>query len=481
MKSKLFPVFLAALVLLLASLACQALEGGSASGPTPIVEVVIEPESPAAAPETPRETPVVEAAMPEPIASKGPGLACLGLRSAGITCLDENGWKTYTRANSDLPSDFVQAGGVCPDGRIVIAHTSGVSLFDGANWQHIAKSDGYSSANSISCTDDGTLWVAHFRGVSRYLGGNWETFSAELLASGEYANELVYNAIPSPDGRVWVVTSRSVAAFENDEWTVYQPGNGFDDNLFFNALVLDSLERPWAGYSTGVAYFEGGVWKQIRKPDFNSPKMMVLDANGRVWLGDTSSGLTLFDGSVWTNYTAGSNHLPTDRVNALAADSQGRIWAGTSYGLVVLDGSTWQTYRMENSDIGDNFIEFIAVANDGPVIPGLVEKETGTLTGKLEDASNKPLAGMRVEICVEPLGSQFSGDTPCSEQPFFLFTETDANGVFTIENIPTGYYVLVAQTGDGWAQLTTQFGIGSERSLIPPGEAYDIGTLTLEE
>jgi hypothetical protein len=479
MKPKLLPILLAALVLLLASLACQALEGGGVSAPAP--DVVVEPESPAPDPEPQGEPPTVEAAMPEPVASKGPGLACFGLRSAGITCLDENGWKTYTRANSDLASDFVQAAGACPDGRIAIAHSNGVSLFDGAVWQQIAKSDGYSSVDAISCAEDGTLWVAHFRGVSRYAGGNWQTFSAELLATGEYANELVYNVIPSPDGRVWAVTSRSVAAFENDEWTVYQPGDGFEDNLFFNALTLDSLERPWVGYSNGVAYFEGGAWRQIGKPDFSSPQAMTLDANGRVWLGSTTSGLTFFDGSVWTNYTVNSNHLPTDRVNALAADSMGRIWAGTSYGLVVVDGSTWQTYRMENSDIGDNFIEFIAIINDGPSLPALVEKETGTLTGKLEDAASKPLAGMRVEICVEPLGSQFSGDTPCSEQPFFLSTETDANGIFRFENVPTGYYVFVAETGDGWAQLTTEFGIGSERSLIQPGEDYDIGTLTLEE
>lgn len=87
-----------------------------------------------------------------------------------------------------------------------------------------------------------------------------------------------------------------------------------------------------------------------------------------------------------------------------------------------------------------------------------------------------------MQICVETLATTFSGDTPCSDQPFFLSAKTDANGVFLIENVPAGYYVIVADTGGGnWAQLTDQYGISSERTLIQAGEAHDIQTLTVNE
>lgn len=481
MKSKFFPVFLAVIMLALASLACQALGGaeetaappqdaGSAADPASPAEEIPAPAADADAP-----------ALPGTVASQGAGMVCLGLRDAGLTCLDESGWKTYTQDNSDLASNYVTAGAVCPNGQIVLAHYDGLSLFDGSSWQNIAKTDSYSSADSVGCAADGSLWVAHFKGVSRYANGAWTTYGSELLASGESANELVYDAVPAADGRVWVVTSRSVAVFENDTWTVYQEGQGFDEAVFFNALTVDSLNRPWAGMSSGVAVFDEGAWRIIEKPGYNSPNSLAFDASGKLWFGTSISGVAMFNGNAWGDYTRQSGSLPSDSVNDVAADSQGRIWLGTSYGLVVFDGSNWQIFRMDNSDIGDNEIKFIAVVKDGPTLPAPADKEKGSMTGKLETASNQPLTGMRVEICVESLGSQFSGETPCSDQPFFLSTETDENGVFSFAEVPAGYYVLVAETGDGWAQLTTQFGIGSERTPVQAGEDYDIGTLTLEE
>ncbi len=478
MKNKWFPIVAALLALALASLACQALTNPGGVGPAPAqpADPGVETLPTAAATRQPSaDTP----AMPEKIQPQGEGLACFGLRDGGLTCLDESGWKTYNQDNSELTSNYLNAGGVCPDGRIVIAHYQGISLFDGSTWQNIGKSDGYSSAESISCAADGSLWVGHFKGVSRYANGSWTTYGSELLATGDSANDLVYNVVPGADGRVWAVTSRSVAVFENDSWSVFQEGQGFNESVFFNTLTVDSLNRPWAGTSSAV-YVYDGAWKKINRPGFNTPYAMAVDATGKIWMG-TLQGVSFFDGIAWTDLSRKSGKLPADNIKDITADSLGRVWVATTYGLAVFDGKDWRTYRMDNSDLGDNEISFVVVVKDGPSLPAPTPKATGSLTGKLEDASGKPLEGMRVEICVESLGTQFSGETPCSEQPFFLVTKTDSDGSFTFSDVPAGYYVLVAETGDGWAQLTTEFGFGSERTPILAGENYDIGTLTLTE
>jgi hypothetical protein len=135
---------------------------------------------------------------------------------------------------------------------------------------------------------------------------------------------------------------------------------------------------------------------------------------------------------------------------------------------------------MSNSDLADNDVRFVIATKDGPALPAVEEKANGSLTGTVQQADGTPLADARVEICVETIGTTFFGDTPCSDQPFFLKTTTDTDGSFLIENFPAGYYVIITETGTGWAQLVDEFGISSERTLIQPGEQHDIGTLTLE-
>ncbi|MEO5886987.1 MAG: two-component regulator propeller domain-containing protein [Anaerolineales bacterium] len=474
MTSKHNPILLAILSLAFASLACQSLAGtapASTQEPQPIETQEI----------TPTEAPPQPEVEPATVDSKGAGILCVG-SGTGLRCLNEDGWKIYTSENSGLPNNYLYAGAVCPDGQIAVAHISGVALFDGTTFQQIPEMESSSSAEGVACAADGSIWVAHFQGVSHYVDGQWTTYGPENLASGESANELVYDVEVAPDGRVWVVTSRSVAFFENETWTIFQEGQGFSESRFFNALTLDARGRPWAGHSNGVDIFESGAWQSFELTDYNTPEAITIDSKGQAWLGTLTSGAFLFDGNTWTQYDRASERLRSDHVRSISADSGGRVWLGTTYGLTVFDGANWQTFLMSNSGLGDNNIEFVIVTNDGPALPALEEKEKGSLTGTIEKVDGTPLADARVEICVETLASTFSGDTPCSDQPFSLSTTTDTNGVFLIENIPTAYYVIVAETGDGgWAQLTDEYGISSEKTLIEAGENHDIGTLTLEE
>ena len=478
MKPNHIRTLLAILSLTLAGLACQmALPAVKTPAETPGAEVPTAASVASAATAAPAAAAPVE---PATMTSSGPGLLCAGTQ-AGLSCLNEKGWQVYTSENSKLPGDYLYAGAVCPDGSLAIAHGSGISLFDGKDWKQIPATDAYSSPDGLACEADGGLWVAHFKGVSHYAKGQWTTYGSEKLGSGESASELVYAVQVAPDGKVWVLSARSVALFEKDAWTIFQEGQGFEGSRFFNALTLDAKGRPWAAHSGGVDVFDNGTWHSYNKTDFNTPESLALDAKGQVWLGSLSGGAFMFNGNSWAQYNRASESLASDTVRAVAADGSGRVWFGTSYGLTVFDGSTWRTLAMSNSDIGDNDIKFLLLTKDGPALPALQAKATASLTGKLRDADKKPLAGVQVQICVETLGTSFTGDTPCSDQPFFLSTKTDETGAFTFENVPPGYYVIVSETGSSWAQLTDQFGISSQRLLLTPGEKHDLETLTLEK
>ncbi len=491
-------IFSALLILTLAGLACQISETGFApvpsatqapatlplASPLPISDdsapsAGLPPvDSGGVAPSASAlESPVV--ALPDSIPPQGPGKACFGLRAGGLTCLDENGWQAFTSENSGLPSNFLQAASLCPDGRIALAHSRGLSLFDGRTWENIPETKNYSTAESVACAPDGSLWVAHFKGISVYAQGRWTTYPAAMLASGESATELVYDLAALPDGRIWAVTARSLAVFENSKWQVFQQGSGFEESVFARALTIDSRNRPWVSLSQGIAVYDG-EWQMLPKPGYATVHALTFDADGRLWVGMVGDGLSLFNGSAWIEFNRKLGNFPSDSIQDIVADSLGRVWVATSYGLVVFAEQDQQVYRMDNSGIGDNELRFVVVIKDGPSLPSLEPRETGSLTGKLESDSGAIMAEKRVEICVESLSGQFSGDTPCAGQPFVLSTTTNAGGVFLFENVPAGYYVLAAETDSGWAQLTTEFGIGSERTLVLPGQAVDMGLLTLQ-
>src|SRR5687768_2469289 len=297
------PFSLLILSLVFVSLACQGLTGTQTAS-TPESQSTEPQQQQPLATEAPAQVPV----EPATVDSQGVGILCVG-SGTGLSCINEGGWQTYTDENSDLPNNYLYAGAVCPDGQLAIAHISGVVLFDGTTFQQIPETDAYSSPEGIGCDSNGGIWLAHFQGVSRYADGQWTTYASDQLASGDSANELVYDVKVAPDGKVWVLTSRSVAMFENDAWTVFQEGEGFGESRFFNALALDANGRPWAAHSTGVDVFENGAWTSIEKSDFTSPESLAVDAKGQVWFGTLSDGVYVFDGNTWAQHNLASEAL----------------------------------------------------------------------------------------------------------------------------------------------------------------------------
>ena len=137
---------------------------------------------------------------------------------------------------------------------------------------------------------------------------------------------------------------------------------------------------------------------------------------------------------------------------------------------------------MSNADLISNDIETAVILAGGPTLPASIEKAPGSLSGSMT-LDGTPHADKLVEICVQSLSSFFSGDTPCADQPLFFQTNTGADGSFTFEDVPVGNYVIVVETDDGWAQLTTEYGFGSEFTPVLSDENTDVGelTITIEE
>ncbi len=446
------------------------------AAPEPTAEPAAETDEPTVEPAA--ET--TETTAPMPVGSTDPGFACFGTTDSGMTCLTADGqWQQYTSDNSDLGSDYIADMAVCPDGNMLIIHSDGVSIFDGESFRELEGGWGYSSPEGGACTTDGNIWVAHYGGVSYYDGASWTTYeSAEHLATGEQASDLVNDVVLDGDGNAWVVSANAIAKFDGSNWTRYQMGEGLNDKYFFDELTVDGNGRPWALHSSGLLQFDGEAWVNHENNDFFSAEAFAVGPTGALWLATYSNGLYSFDGSTWTQVNTSNSDISADDGRAMAFDNNGRLYVGTVYGLNVLDGGSWTTYNMDSAELVSHNINTIGIVNGGPTLPALMDKENGAVTGSFE-ADGAPLAEATVELCVRELYSSYSGDTPCADQPLSFTTTTDADGAFAFKDVPVGVYYIVFETDNGWGKLTDEFGIGSEEIPVDSGETTDVGLVTL--
>jgi ligand-binding sensor domain-containing protein len=95
----------------------------------------------------------------------------------------------------------------------------------------------------------------------------------------------------------------------------------------------------WAGGRDGVfAVDRAGLARDELRCDrsLEFVRALLVGADGTLWIGHLN-GLSRYDGTTCHTLTT-DDGLPDNRVNALALDRQGRLWAGTSGGAASLDG-----------------------------------------------------------------------------------------------------------------------------------------------
>ncbi len=403
--------------------------------------------------------------------------ACFATASAGITCLSSQGWKTYTEDNTDFYNLSVEDMNACPDGKIYAVTYSTMLVFDGSRWKGIpVAGEEYRGGNSVACGPDGSVWVAGSEGVSQYKDGVWKSFPVADYASGEFTN-LVFGLEVAPDGTVWVAAGYSISAYDGASWKEYKQGSGFDDEIRPAGLAVDSKNRVWTLDYDILYLFEKGEWTAFKLEDsIYDLNSMVVDSQDRLWVNTSTYGALILEGTKLKQHSFRSGDLHSNGVNMAAFDKSGRTWVAMEYGIDILAGDTATHYRMDNSDLADNEILLVAVVGNGPALPAEMTKQSGSIVGSIS-RGGAPLANTAVELCVEEISFTFTGETPCSDQPLMKKTTTDADGKFSVPDLPVGYYVLTVKLDDGWALLGT---LGSDRIPVEEGQETDLGELEVQ-
>ena len=155
-------------------------------------------------------------------------------------------------------------------------------------------------------------------------------------------------------GNIWVGTEGN-GLWKYDtgkkEWTQFTIKDGLGDDCVY-ALAIDKLNRVWAGHlNHGVSVYNGEKWKNYGLID--GPigdrvfAITVSSKDGDVWIG-TDMGLARYSEKRrdWDYYTRASG-LPSDQIECIAFDGDGRIYAGTqASGIAVAEpGDDYTKWR----------------------------------------------------------------------------------------------------------------------------------------
>lgn len=141
--------------------------------------------------------------------------------------------------------------------------------------------------------------------------------------------------------------------------------------------------------------YANGSWEYITMPEppaMTIPliKNAIFDTKGNYWLATGQfTGVWKFDGTSWTIFTANDGYLPSNQVNALAIDKDGRIWAATVNGLAVYDtDGTWYAFSKEKFPWFNGWLKNVAVDPENRV--WIASNEALTVYNGQEVAVFKP-------------------------------------------------------------------------------------------
>ena len=191
---------------------------------------------------------------------------------------------------------------------------------------------------------EGGVWLLNGYTLRRFDGDVFQEVIRALAPISAVAE--------APDTTLWAATTDGlVLHWSGSSWTSLEPERPVPGaSAVISAIAVDSAGRPWIGWSQdssvnvgSVSRYDGSGWRTFDGEDTSllgrAVNAIVPLPDGEVWVS-TGGGLARFDGTSWTDETAGL--LPGG--HALAAGPDGSVWAtdGRSIGAVArFDGQSW--------------------------------------------------------------------------------------------------------------------------------------------
>tara|TARA_B110000305_G_scaffold91781_1_gene103466 strand:+ start:7731 stop:8954 length:1224 start_codon:yes stop_codon:yes gene_type:complete len=136
-----------------------------------------------------------------------------------------------------------------------------------------------------------------------------------------------------------------VSGIHAQTFTNYTTADGLlSDNV--SALDITASDVIWFGTQNGVSVFDGSSWTDHTNAIDaglvdNNITAVLTQSNGDVWVG-TDFGACIYDGTSWTTFTT-ADGLGNNQIKCIEEDANGDVWFGTNNGASFYDG-TWTNF-----------------------------------------------------------------------------------------------------------------------------------------
>jgi ligand-binding sensor domain-containing protein len=250
---------------------------------------------------------------------------------------DTKTWLNYTASDSEL-LEGISSIAIDNQSNTWLGGFNGITKFDGTNWiKYSSESTVYATIphiiNAIAVDNQDNKWFgSYYGGVLEIYGNTWKNYTT----SNGLINDSINVIKVDSDNNKWFGTIGGISKFDGEKWTTYLEG------VHVRSIAFDTKNNLWIGtWGSGVFMFDGTNWSNFTEIDglvSNYIFSILIDNQGNKWIG-TNDGLSKFEDNNFTSYF--------ERIlcfSFIEIDSEGNLWFATNSGVMKFDGTNWITY-----------------------------------------------------------------------------------------------------------------------------------------
>ena len=165
------------------------------------------------------------------------------------------------------------------------------------------------------------------------------------------------------------VENRKIAvnpALQNDGFSaiLYDNINGLPTSEA-NAIAETSEGFIWIGSYSGLHRYDGNSFVRISSTTgIVSVVSLYVDSRDRLWIGTNDLGIAVMERGEFRRWSYNEG-LKSLRINCIAEDGQGTIYAATSTGIAMIKSDDMKLSYLDDKRIFDAPIENLRAGNDG--------------------------------------------------------------------------------------------------------------------